>query len=157
LNRNLTAKLRIFLKNEKITDFSNKKLLNKSNEIRNKIDSLQNPVDCESAKKFFCVLVKNCGFGCQIHFILTCFLNGFYRNRTVIFKDSKIKKKNFNRYYSTFKQFSKCDYLDESNVVLISKIFFIISINKIEISTLELNYLKKCWFRIKLKSTKVTK
>jgi len=62
----LTAKLRIFLKNEKIADFSNKKLLNKSNEIKTKIDSLQNPVDCESAKKFFCVLVKNCGFGCNL-------------------------------------------------------------------------------------------
>ena len=135
----MTAKLRIFLKNEKIADFSNKKLLNKSNEIKTKIDSLQNPVDCESAKKFFCVLVKNCGFGCQIHFILTCFLNGFYRNRTVIFKDSKIKKKNFNRYYSTFKQFSKCDHLDETNVVLISKIFFIINIKKNENSQKNIN------------------
>ena len=52
-----------------------------------KLNHLQNPSNCNDTKKLVCVVEQTCGFGCQLHFLLVCFIRGYYSNRTVIFKD----------------------------------------------------------------------
>jgi glycoprotein 6-alpha-L-fucosyltransferase len=42
--------------------------------VQKRIKSLQNPQDCQSAKKLLCNLNKGCGYGCQIHHAIYCFI-----------------------------------------------------------------------------------
>ncbi len=51
-----------------------------STKIQDKFFDLQNPSDCNSAKKLICELNKSCGYGCQIHHVNhNSFLNVFSR------------------------------------------------------------------------------
>jgi glycoprotein 6-alpha-L-fucosyltransferase len=52
--------------------------------VQARLTELQNPSDCELAKKLVCDLTKGCGFGCQMHHILYCLQAAFYTNRTLI-------------------------------------------------------------------------
>lgn len=52
--------------------------------VQQRIHKLQNPKDCESAKKLICQLNKSCGYGCQAHHVLYCFLVAFGLQRTLI-------------------------------------------------------------------------
>lgn len=52
--------------------------------VQNVIINLQNPKSCETARKLVCQLNKGCGFGCQIHHVVYCFVVGLAENRTVI-------------------------------------------------------------------------
>lgn len=65
------------------------------------IHKLQNPDDCSTARKVVCRLNKGCGFGCQIHHLVYCFVVGLATARTVIldaqgwrYVDSQHKKSN---------------------------------------------------------------
>jgi glycoprotein 6-alpha-L-fucosyltransferase len=49
---------------------------------------LQNPSDCDKAKKIVCDLNKACGFGCQMHHVMYCFITSFFLNRTLILESS---------------------------------------------------------------------
>lgn len=61
------------------------KELNKLGDIvRRRFDILQNPKDCKSARKMICELNKGCGFGCQLHHVIYCFMSAFAFNRTLI-------------------------------------------------------------------------
>ena len=40
--------------------------------VDKRLEKLQNPSDCSSAKKLVCDLSKGCGFGCQIHHVIYC-------------------------------------------------------------------------------------
>jgi hypothetical protein len=121
------------LKDKQINDLRNQKLLEKSNEIKNMIDSLQSPKDCNENKNLYCMLAEHlCGFGCQLHFLTICFIQGIYRNRTVIFKDpvpgpsdpiNFLNNKDFNRFYSSFEPFGKCDHLNDNNSVTVTRNF----------------------------------
>ena len=42
--------------------------------VQARLKHLQNPEDCSSAKKLVCNLNKGCGYGCQIHHAIYCFL-----------------------------------------------------------------------------------
>ena len=42
---------------------------NLASKIQSNFEALQNPVDCQSAKKLICDLNKSCGYGCQIHHV----------------------------------------------------------------------------------------
>lgn len=52
--------------------------------MRKRIDFLQNPSDCRSAKKLVCHVAKSCGFGCQIHHVSFCFIMAYATKRTLI-------------------------------------------------------------------------
>ncbi len=51
------------------------------------LNKLQNPASCNDTKKLVCYVDQTCGFTCQIHFMLACFIRGYYANRTIIFQD----------------------------------------------------------------------
>ncbi|KAG7199674.1 hypothetical protein KM043_014264 [Ampulex compressa] len=54
--------------------------------VQKRFTYLQNPKDCNKAKKLICSLNKGCGFGCQIHHITYCFLVAYGTERTLIIK-----------------------------------------------------------------------
>ena len=59
--------------------------------IRKRINYLQNPADCKSAKKLVCHVAKTCGFGCQIHHVSYCFIMAYATKRTLILDSSNWK------------------------------------------------------------------
>ncbi|KAK0087758.1 hypothetical protein PV325_000136 [Microctonus aethiopoides] len=54
--------------------------------VQRRFYHLQNPSDCNTAKKLTCSLNKGCGFGCQIHHLTYCFLVAYGTERTLILK-----------------------------------------------------------------------
>ena len=44
------------------------------NLVQKRLKTLQNPKDCLSAKKLLCHLNKVCGYGCQLHHAVYCFI-----------------------------------------------------------------------------------
>lgn len=52
------------------------------------LKKLQNPSDCKQARKVVCDLNKACGFGCQMHHVMYCFISSFFLNRTLILESS---------------------------------------------------------------------
>lgn len=54
--------------------------------VQRRIQYLQNPKDCSTAKKLICNLNKGCGFGCQLHHAVYCFLVAYGTQRTLILK-----------------------------------------------------------------------
>lgn len=45
---------------------------------------LQNPKDCSKAKKLVCNINKGCGYGCQLHHVVYCFMIAYGTQRTLI-------------------------------------------------------------------------
>lgn len=56
--------------------------------VQNRLRLLQNPSDCENADKLICNLNKECGYGCQIHHLLYCFITAYGAKRTLIVKSN---------------------------------------------------------------------
>ncbi len=56
--------------------------------MQKRLNRLQNPKDCESAKKLVCQVGKTCGFGCQMHHVTYCFILAYASERTLVL-DSK--------------------------------------------------------------------
>lgn len=54
--------------------------------VQRRFRYLQNPTDCNKAKKLICNLNKGCGFGCQIHHVVYCFLVAYGTERTMILR-----------------------------------------------------------------------
>uniref|UniRef100_H2ZNX0 Alpha-(1,6)-fucosyltransferase n=1 Tax=Ciona savignyi TaxID=51511 RepID=H2ZNX0_CIOSA len=52
--------------------------------VQNRINYVQNPKDCSTAKQLVCNLNKGCGFGCQIHHLAYCFMVAYGTQRTLI-------------------------------------------------------------------------
>ncbi|EDO43595.1 predicted protein [Nematostella vectensis] len=52
--------------------------------VQERIKKLQNPKDCSTSKKLICQLNKGCGYGCQVHHVLYCFIVAFGSQRTMI-------------------------------------------------------------------------
>lgn len=52
--------------------------------MERRLNYLQNPPDCKSAKKLVCEVAKTCGFGCQIHHVAYCFILAYATKRTLI-------------------------------------------------------------------------
>ncbi|ERL96089.1 alpha-(1,6)-fucosyltransferase [Dendroctonus ponderosae] len=57
-----------------------------SNLVQVRFKLLQNPPDCNKAKKLVCSLNKGCGFGCQLHHAVYCFMLAYGTERTLILK-----------------------------------------------------------------------
>lgn len=78
------------------------------------IDKLQNPKDCDSARKLVCQLNKGCGFGCQIHHVVYCFVVALATDRTLIldahnwrYVDSKNRKSKSSGWNLVFEPLSR--------------------------------------------------
>ena len=59
-----------------------------SNLVQARLKHLQNPEDCSTARKLVCNLNKGCGYGCQIHHAIYCFLvayGNFLENVDIFF------------------------------------------------------------------------
>jgi hypothetical protein len=52
--------------------------------MEKRLNYLQNPRNCESAKKLVCEVAKTCGFGCQIHHVAYCFILAYATKRTLV-------------------------------------------------------------------------
>ncbi|XP_023582068.1 alpha-(1,6)-fucosyltransferase isoform X5 [Trichechus manatus latirostris] len=52
--------------------------------VQRRITYLQNPVDCSKAKKLVCNINKGCGYGCQLHHVVYCFMIAYGTQRTLI-------------------------------------------------------------------------
>lgn len=63
-----------------------KESANLSNLVQKRFEYLQNPPDCETAKKLVCNLNKGCGYGCQLHHAVYCFMVAYGTKRTMILK-----------------------------------------------------------------------
>ena len=44
----------------------------------------QNPKDCSKARKLVCNINKGCGYGCQLHHVVYCFMIAYGTQRTLI-------------------------------------------------------------------------
>lgn len=89
LNKNILRTLSSVIKYEILLDYPNqeKKLEKISLKLFLNLNKLQNPASCNDTKKLVCYVDQTCGFTCQIHFMLACFIRGYYANRTIIFQD----------------------------------------------------------------------
>ncbi|XP_013793921.1 alpha-(1,6)-fucosyltransferase-like isoform X2 [Limulus polyphemus] len=54
--------------------------------VQQRLKYLQNPKDCSKARKLTCSLNKGCGYGCQIHHVVYCFIVAYGTQRTLILK-----------------------------------------------------------------------
>lgn len=52
--------------------------------VQRRIAYIQNPKDCSKAKKLVCNINKGCGYGCQLHHVVYCFMIAFGTQRTLI-------------------------------------------------------------------------
>lgn len=65
--------------------------------VQARLHHLQNPENCATARKLVCNLNKGCGYGCQIHHAIYCFLVAYGTERTLILKSKgwRYNKKGF--------------------------------------------------------------
>lgn len=54
--------------------------------VQRRIEYLQHPPDCDNAKKLICKLNKGCGYGCQLHHVVYCFIMAYATERTLILR-----------------------------------------------------------------------
>ncbi|KAJ8909854.1 hypothetical protein NQ315_013340 [Exocentrus adspersus] len=57
-----------------------------SNLVQERFKYLQNPENCNTARKLVCSLNKGCGYGCQLHHAVYCFMVAYGTKRTLILK-----------------------------------------------------------------------
>lgn len=74
--------------------------------VQKRITTLQNPDNCATAKKILCNLNKGCGYGCQLHHAVYCFIVAYGTERTLILK-SKGWRYNRNGYEEIFQPLSE--------------------------------------------------
>ncbi|KAL1455011.1 hypothetical protein WDU94_009137 [Cyamophila willieti] len=63
-----------------------KESLDLSDLVQRRLEYLQNPSDCRTARKLVCNLNKGCGYGCQLHHVVYCFIVAYATQRTLIMK-----------------------------------------------------------------------
>ncbi|XP_076365663.1 alpha-(1,6)-fucosyltransferase-like isoform X2 [Tachypleus tridentatus] len=54
--------------------------------VQRRLTYLQNPKDCSKTNKLVCDIDKNCGFGCQVHHVVYCFIVAYGTQRTLILR-----------------------------------------------------------------------
>ncbi|KAJ8009298.1 hypothetical protein DPEC_G00087440 [Dallia pectoralis] len=67
-----------------VGDWREKEAWYLSNLVQNRITYLQNPQDCSKARKLVCNINKGCGYGCQLHHVVYCFMIAYGTQRTLI-------------------------------------------------------------------------
>ena len=56
--------------------------------IQKRFHDLQNPSNCLETKKIVCDMNKACGYGCQMHHAMYCFITAYFTNRTMILESN---------------------------------------------------------------------
>ena len=56
--------------------------------MQRRLEHLQNPEDCDEAKKLLCRISKPCGFGCQMHHVAYCFIFAYATERMLVLDSS---------------------------------------------------------------------
>jgi hypothetical protein len=56
--------------------------------VQKRLHHLQNPENCDNAKKLLCRISKPCGFGCQIHHVAYCFIFAYATERMLVLDSS---------------------------------------------------------------------
>ncbi len=89
-----------------------------ANKVQQRFNQLQNPADCDASKKILCDLNKACGYGCQIHHVMYCFITAYFTNRTMILQSSSWRYNNmgFTAYFEPLS--SKCLSLDKNEKIV---------------------------------------
>ncbi|WKY12117.1 hypothetical protein Q1695_003583 [Nippostrongylus brasiliensis] len=88
-----------------------------TSDIQRKLNTSQNPMDCESAKFIVCDL-RECGFGCQVHHLAYCLLVAFASQRTLIFGKNQTWSYHNQGWQAVFKPLSKCRPLQVQEKIL---------------------------------------
>nr|DAA64667.1 TPA_inf: alpha1,6 fucosyltransferase [Lepeophtheirus salmonis] len=86
---------------------------NLSLHVQSRLTALQNPSDCKNARKLLCNLNKGCGYGCQIHHVVYCFVSAIGAGRALVLK-SKGWRYNRAGFENVFKPLSEtCQRIPE--------------------------------------------
>jgi glycoprotein 6-alpha-L-fucosyltransferase len=73
-------------KNDGYEHFRHKEAQSLSNLVQKRLHYLQNPADCNKARKLVCKINKGCGYGCQLHHLVYCAIMAYSTERTLIIK-----------------------------------------------------------------------
>ncbi|UYV70737.1 FUT8 [Cordylochernes scorpioides] len=84
--RTILEDLRSYSHLELMDDWRRREAQELSDLLQKKFHYLQNPPDCNTAKKLVCNLNKGCGYGCQIHHAVYCFIVAYGTQRTLILR-----------------------------------------------------------------------
>ena len=77
---------------EHLQDVSDKSYATEVSDLmQRRLQYLQNPPDCEKAKKLVCQLTMSCGFGCYIHHVSYCLIIAYATERTLILESNRWK------------------------------------------------------------------
>lgn len=84
--------------------------------VQKKFNQLQNPPDCNSRKKIICDMGKSCGFGCQMHHVMYCFITAYFTNRTMILQSNgwRYNQKGYEAYFKPLSE--TCQSYDGSYI-----------------------------------------
>ncbi|KAK4882687.1 hypothetical protein RN001_006006 [Aquatica leii] len=69
-------------------DWRNNEITDLSNVVQTRLHYLQNPLNCESARKLVCTISYGCGFGCQMHHLISCMILAYGMQRTLILEST---------------------------------------------------------------------
>lgn len=86
---------------DNLGEWRRKESLEMAKKVQKHLHELQNPSNCEISKKLVCDLTKGCGFGCQMHHILYCFIAAYYSKRTLILESVgwQYNSRGFEQYF----------------------------------------------------------
>lgn len=62
----------------------NKSLVELDKIVQQRLQYLQNPINCSNARTLLCPISKPCGFGCQIHGVIHCFIVAYATKRMLV-------------------------------------------------------------------------
>uniref|UniRef100_T2M5J3 Alpha-(1,6)-fucosyltransferase n=1 Tax=Hydra vulgaris TaxID=6087 RepID=T2M5J3_HYDVU len=88
---------------DSVSEYKDSLALELSNIVQKRIFTLQNPKNCDTAKKLVCSLNKGCGYGCQMHHVLYCFIVAYSTGRTMIIDSSgwRYSSKGWDAYFES--------------------------------------------------------
>uniref|UniRef100_A0A3Q2YCT1 Alpha-(1,6)-fucosyltransferase n=1 Tax=Hippocampus comes TaxID=109280 RepID=A0A3Q2YCT1_HIPCM len=82
--RSIMADLYYLSQADGVGEWRMKEAKDLSDLVQNRITYLQNPPDCGKARKLVCNINKGCGYGCQLHHVVYCFMIAYGTQRTLI-------------------------------------------------------------------------
>ena len=78
----------------------------------------QNPKNCETSKRLLCTDHQKCGMGCQLHWVMYCFIAAYNTNRTLIIDKSVLNNYNEEGWNSVFEGVSgNCTSVEGGSVI----------------------------------------
>ena len=104
----------------------NKKCMNITQIVLNRIDYLQNPNNCSTARKVICGRA-GAGMGSTVHHWVYCLIYAYYTNRTMIIDASQwlylkniTSKDGVDDFHDLFQPISKCKYTNHDKMIAVN-------------------------------------